>query len=139
MADTGNGSSRAIAGLAKPGDHDERNQQGEEHRDGSIDGNRPHIGSHEPGDKGHRQKGGDDGKCRKNCGIPDLIDRPDGGVVVSGETQLQMTIGVFDDHNGIVHENTDGKNESKQRHPVDRVADHHRREERERKSQRNRD
>ncbi len=58
---------------------------------------------------------------------------------MSGETHLQVAIGVFDDHNGIVHENADGKDKGKQCHPVDRVADHHRGEERERKSQRNRD
>ncbi len=107
MIDTRNDDSRAIAGLAKPRNHDEGDQQRKEHRDGGVDGNRSHIGSHQPGHERHWQEGGDDGKCRQDRGIPNFVDGMDRGFVMGPETHLQMPVGILDDHDRIVHENAD--------------------------------
>ncbi len=42
----------------------------------SVDRDRAHVRPHQPGDKSHRQQGGDNGECREDGRTAHLIDRP---------------------------------------------------------------
>jgi hypothetical protein len=56
----------------------ERDQQGEEHRRGGPDRDRPHVGPHQAADKRHGQDGGDDGPGGEDRRVADLADGLDG-------------------------------------------------------------
>ena len=118
--------------------HDQRKQHGgrRAHRD------RPHVWTHQSADEGHGQNGGDDGEGRQNRGIADFVHRFDGDFgewAPAARWQAEMAHDVFHHHDGVVHQNADGKDQREQRHPVQRVAEEVEDEQRERQGHRNRD
>ena len=110
---------------ACPRRHDKGHDQGEEHcRRGSYR-NRPHVRAHQSPHKGHGDDGGDHREGGQDRRVPDFVDSLDchfENRSVSVFRQSIMTDDVFDDNDGIIHQDTDGKDQGKECDAVKRIA-----------------
>ena len=98
----------------RPGRHYKRNDQRKQHRRRRSHRDRPHVRPHQPSHKRHRKDGRDHGEGRENRRIPDLVhgfDREIGKGTPLVLWQAEMSHDVFDDDDGIVHEDADRKNQ----------------------------
>src|SRR5579883_3533566 len=100
-----------------PRGNNKRDDQRKQHGGRSADRDWPHIRTHEPSHKGHRQNGGDDGESCEDGGITDFgygfyrnfAERP---AAVRGHAEVANH--VFDDNNGIVYEDADTEDQRKE-------------------------
>ena len=100
---------RGFDALRKPRGKDKGGKQRQKHRDGSQRGDRSHIGAHHAGNETHRQQGGDHGKGGKDCRIANLAHRIHVTIIGTFAVQQPSPIDVFHHHNGVIHQNPDGK------------------------------
>ena len=110
----------------RPGGDDKRNDEREKHRRAGSDRDRTHVGAHEAADKSHRQHCGNHGKGREDGGIPNFTDglhgdASPGFILVPG--QVEMANDVFDNDDGVINENADGKNQRKEGDAVERESE----------------
>ncbi len=109
----------------RPRRHDERDGQREEHRRAGANGNRPHVGAHQPADKRHRQHCRDHGEGGEDGGIADFVHGLDGDGGPRAAfvlRQVEMADDVFHHHDGVVHQDADGEDQREERDAVERVA-----------------
>ena len=107
----------------QPGRDDKRNRQRQQHAHAGIDGDGAHVRPHQAADESHRQQCSDHRERGQDGRAADFIDgaRNDLGQRLAGK-KLLMAVDVFNHHDGIVHQNTDGKDQREQRHAVQREA-----------------
>ena len=99
--------------------------QREKHRGGGADGDGPHVRAHEPADEGHGQNGGDHGPSGEDSGVADLDDGFEGDLVEGlgcASGQAQVADDVFNDDDGVVHEDADREDQGEERDAVERVS-----------------
>ena len=114
-------------GLAKlqhqPGRDDHGHEEREHHRRRGIGGNGAHIGTHHARDEQHGQQGGDHGQGGDNGRVPDFADRIHCGAAAGAAVVHPPVTGdVLDHHDGVIHEDADGKDQCEQADAVQRVA-----------------
>ena len=112
------------------GDH-----EGEKHRSGGADRDRPHVGAHESADEGHGENRGDDGPRGEDRGVAHLVHGGEGELAqgfLLGAGETRVADDVFYDDDGVVHEDADGEDQREERDPVERVTVEVKYEERER-------
>ncbi len=97
-----------------PGCNNEGYSQGDEHTHACINGNRTHVGAHKPRHESHRKKRRNDRKRSEDGWAAHLIN--------SGwnnfcerlvRKELLMPMDIFNDHNGIIHQNANGEDKCK--------------------------
>ena len=120
---------RAVAGLQdadrRPRRHHESHQQRKDDRRAGPDGDGPHVGSHQPAHEGHRKDGGHHREGGEDGGVAHFVDGFDGHVegrpfAVGGHAPV--TDDVLHHHDGVIHQDADGKDEGEQRDAVQGVA-----------------
>ena len=124
---------RSLAGNLhhQPRRNADGNEEGEQHGRRGIRRDRCHVRPHQSGHEHHRQQGRDHGQRGDDGRVADFGDRVDGGAHAGASVLHGPVAGdVFDDDDGIVHENADREDQREQGDAVDRVAHHQRREER---------
>ena len=106
---------------ARPRRNNERDEHGPEHCRARADRNRAHVWPHQTADERHGQHRGDHGKRCENRGVADFthgLDRDGGPVATFVLRQMKMADDVFDDDDGIVYENPNGKDQCEQRDAI---------------------
>ena len=106
-----------------PGRDDERDGDGEEHREGGADRDGPHVRAHQSSDESHRQYRRDHRPSRQERRITHLIhrihgERPEGAAV----RHRVMAVDVLDHDDGVVDEDADREDEGEERDAVEGVA-----------------
>ena len=103
----------------QPRRHRESNQQGNGHAHAGVDRDRAHVGAHQTTDKCHRQQGRNHRQGGQNGGATHFIDsrRNDLAQAALWKQHL-MAMDVFNHHNGVIDQDTDGENQREQGHPV---------------------
>jgi hypothetical protein len=88
-----------------PRSDDERDAEGEQHRQAAAHRDGTHVRSHQPADEAHREDRGDDRERRQDGGVPDLVHR-----VQHGRTRPflrrveEVPVHVLHHHDRVVHE-----------------------------------
>ncbi len=107
----------------QPGGDDHRHEEGEDHRRRGIGRDRRHVGAHHARDEEHRQQRGDHSQRGHDGRVADLAHRVNRGLSAAAPVlHRPVPRDVFDDHNGVIHQNADGKDQREQGHPVQREA-----------------
>ncbi len=106
----------------QPGGKDKGHQQGDKHPHAGIDGNGAHVRPHQAADKGHGQQGRNDGQGGEYGGATHLVYRARNEILEGSLAQTAMAVDVLHHHDGIIHQDADGEDEGKQRHPVEGKA-----------------
>ena len=108
-----------------PGRDHEGHHQRKQHGCRCSHWNRSHVWAHQAPHKSHGQDGADDGERSKDRGIADLIHCLDShfreGPPATAR-QSEVADDVLHHHNGVVYQNADGEDQSKQGDPVERVS-----------------
>ena len=107
----------------QPGRDDKGNGQRQQHAQARIDRDRAHVRAHQAAHKRHGQQRRDHSEGGQDGGAAHFIHRTGDDFTQGfpGE-KLLVAVDVFHHHDGIVHQNADGKNQRKQRHAVEREA-----------------
>ena len=95
------------------------------HRRAGPDRNRPHVGPHQPAHESHRQDRRDHRQRGQNGGIAHFVHGLDGHVEwrpFAVGRHAPVAHDVLHHHDGVVHQDADGKNQREQRDAVQRVA-----------------
>ena len=122
----------------QPGRDADRDKEGKEHGCGRVRGNGCHIGAHQPGHEHHGQQGRDDSQCGDNCWVTNFRYGINGGLYARPAIpHVPVSGNVFDHDDRIINQNTDREDQGKQADPVDCVAHHQRRKQRQQNSGRN--
>ena len=108
-----------------PGSHAKGHQQRKHHGGRCAHRDGTHIGSHQAAHKGHRKDGGDHRQGRQNRGIAHLVHGLDGHakfgpVAVFCEPEVPHNI--FHHHDGVIHQDTDGKNQREKGDAIEGIA-----------------
>ena len=109
----------------RPGRNHEGNHEREEHGRRCAHGDRAHIGTHQTADKGHRQYRGNDRERGQNGWITHFGYRLDRNLAHRPPMilrQPEMPHHILDHDDGVVHEDADGEDQSKERDAVDGIT-----------------
>ena len=111
-------------------------EQREDHRNRPQHRDRRHIRPHHTRHKAHRQQRRDNRESRQDGRVADFRHRRDGFFGVHAALEQPPAVDVFNHDDGVINQNTDREDQSKQRNPVDgeahqpcreyRHQDHHR-------------
>ena len=107
----------------QPGCDDHRHEEGKDHRRRGIRRDRRHVRAHQARDEQHWQQRRNNSQRGDNGRIADLCHCIHGRLG-AGTTVLHPPVpgDVFDDHDGVIDQNPDGKDQREQRHAVECVA-----------------
>ena len=122
----------------EPGRHHKGHRQRREHRRRGADRDRPHVGTHHPGNERHRQDRGDHGESGQDGRVADLVHTFDRRRLRRTSAQLEVTVDVLHHHDRVVHQDADREDQREEGDPVERVAQRVVREHRERERHRHR-
>ena len=109
--------------LKDPRAHDRNDRhghkQGGSQRKGNGQGEGQHELTHQTGGKDDREEDADRGQSGADYGSGHLLCPVDSRVR-GGKSLIPQTVDVFDDHNGIVHQHSDGQRQAEEGHHIDR-------------------
>ena len=111
--------------VGQPRSKGKSGKQREQHRHRTQDRNRCHIRSHHAAHHTHRHQRRDNSKGSKDGRVTDFAHRFHRYFLAHVLFHQPVSIDVFDDHNGIIDQNTNRENQREQTHPVDSQSQHH--------------
>ncbi len=112
----------------QPRREDECGKQREDHRHRTEGGNRLHVGAHHTAHKSHGEERRNDCQRGENGWVAHLAHRIHGGFGAHLPLVKPATVDVFDDHDRIIHQDTDGEDEGEQTDAVNGITEHPSRE-----------
>jgi len=101
-----------------------RDRQREEHGGGRADRDRAHVRAHQTADERHRQDRGDHGPGGQDGRVAHFVDGFERDLherLFLRTGQAHVAHDVFDDHDGVVHQDADGEDQREERDAVERV------------------
>ena len=119
---------RRHIGAARHLDHqprrdDDGDEKRKDHRRTGIGGNRAHVGAHQARHEQHRQQGRNHRQGGDDGGVAHLGHGVDGGLsAIAAVFHAPVSGDVFDDNDGVIDKDADGKDQCKQGHTVQGIA-----------------
>ena len=108
----------------QPGCKHECGEQRNHHGHGTQRGDGHHVGSHHAGYETHGKQCADNRQGRQYGGIAHFAHRIDGGFCIRLSFFEPAAVDILHDHDGIIHQDTDGEDQGEQGYPVDGETQH---------------